>query len=133
MKKIFFSALIAFTAFTACTKHAGDVTPPPVAEEATITFASPTQGGVYAIGDSVTIQATCISANTLHGCDIIIRKAADTTVLYNVHMHDHAATLNISRKWKADLTEATNLEVIIKAAINHDGKAVSKKVNFRVQ
>jgi hypothetical protein len=88
---------------------------------------------VYAIGDSVTIQATCISANTLHGCDIIIRKTADTTVLYSKHMHDHNDTLTINRKWKAELTEATNLEVIIKAAVNHDGKAVSKKVNFRVQ
>lgn len=133
MKKIFLSAIVIATAFTACTKHAGDTVPAPVTEEATISFASPTQGGVYAIGDSISIQATCTAANTLHGCDIIIRRASDTTVLYNAHMHDHATSININRKWKADLVQATNLEVIVKAAVNHDGKSVSKKVSFRVQ
>jgi hypothetical protein len=134
MKKIFLlTTAIVLTALTACTKHAGDVTQNTTPEEAVITFASPTQGSVYDIGDSVSIQATCTSVSTLHGCDIIVRKAADGSVLYSTHMHDHATTLTINRKWKPELTEATNLEVLIKAAINHDGKTVTKKVGFRIQ
>ena len=123
--------IVMMTAFYSCTKHAGDT-----AEEtiptATITFSSPTQGAVYQKGDSILIQGTAISTETIHGYEVSIRNAADTAVLYYAeHVHDHNDTIVIDKKWKNTLTTATNLQVAVTVTLDHDGHTSTKTVGIK--
>lgn len=129
MKKIiFFLAIPAF--ITACAKHNDDVED--ATPQATIVFGSPAQGAVYNFGDSVLIRGTAVSTATVHGYDLIIRKAPDTAKLYFTHFHDHNDTLLINTKWKADVSGAAlQAEVIL--YLDHDGHTASRKVGFEVK
>ena len=122
---------ISSIVFLSCTKHKDDI------EEnipvSTISFSSPTASSVYQSGDSVLIKATAISTATVHGYDIIIRKASDTTKIFFQHVHDHNDTLYIDKKWKNTMTAPANMEAQVILYLDHDGHTGSKKVSFRVQ
>lgn len=130
MKKILSLLTLSAVLFTACTKHKDDVEN--TAPTATIQFESPTQGAFYNSGDSVLIKGTATYATTMHGYDLIIRKASDTTKLYFQHFHDHQATITINTKWKADVSN-TNLLAEVVVYLDHDGHTDSKKVGFSVR
>ena len=132
MKYYTYLALFAFIlVLNACSKHKGDV------EEnipvATIQFHNPTSNGVYHIGDSIAIEATAISSETIHGYDVSVRKAGDTTRYFFEHVHDHNDTLSISSKWKAELESAATLETEITLVLDHEGHTKTQKVTFQVQ
>lgn len=131
MKKIFLivNTLIVFS-ISACTKHKDDVED--TTPKASIQFYNPTQNAVYKSTDSVAIEAKAISTATIHGYDIVIRKAEDTSRLYFKHIHDHNDTLNVASKWSPTVAN-TSLQVEIVLYLDHDGHTGSKKVNFRVQ
>jgi hypothetical protein len=130
MKSIFLMALSGFILLS-CTKHKGDYEASiPVAS---IVFATPTEGSNYHLADSIPIQARCISTGTIHGCDVTIRKAGDTTVYFSSHIHDHNDTLNIRQVWKNTFSESTSLEVRITLFLDHEGHTLTKKTGFRVQ
>jgi hypothetical protein len=128
--------LVFVTSFFACTKHNGDeeLTPEHV-PLASILFSSPTAGATFANGDSVTIKATAASTENIHGYDLVIRRADDTTVRYYVnHIHDHNDTLNINEKWKITVPSTpVNLEAEITLVLDHDGHTKKGKAAFRVQ
>lgn len=131
MKKIFFAASFSITILAlSCTKHANDVED--TTPQATIQFLSPLAGAVYRNGDSVNIKATAISTATIHGCDLIIRKANDTAKIYFNHIHDHNTTLQIDSKWKADISNAS-MEVEIVLYLDHEGHTATKRTAFRMQ
>jgi hypothetical protein len=118
------------TLFVACTKHRGDV------EEqiptAAITFTSPTENAVYKSGDSVLIQCFATASEVMHGCEITITNAADTSVTYyHEHLHDHNDTLAINHKWKDTLTTAANLQIAVTLILDHDGHTSTKTVNIK--
>ena len=130
MKKYFF-LLISFIALaTACTKHKDDVEN--TSPKADIRFESPTQGAFYNSGDSVQIKGTASYTATIHGYDVIIRKANDTATLFFKHFHDHKASLAIDTKWKASVSHA-NLQAEVVLYLDHDGNTGSRKVGFSVR
>lgn len=102
---------------------------------AMLQFTSPVPDAVYNNGDSVTIRATAISTASIHGYDLAIRDASDTTKsLYFIHIHDHNDTININEKWKsAAAALPANLLAEIALYIDHDGHTQKGKVGFRVQ
>ena len=123
-------ALLCTTVLASCTKHAGDIEEP--VPTATITFAQPTQGAVYKTGDSVRIQGVAIGSAVMHGCQIAIRKAADTSVIYyEEHVHDHNDTITINHAWKNTLATATDLQVDVTVVLDHDGHTATKTVGIR--
>lgn len=126
-----FITITSLVLLTACTKHSGDMEAPPAAVK--FTFASPTENGVYNTNDSISIQGTAIALTTLHGYDLIIKNAADTTLYFSKHVHDHNDTLVINEKWKGTFTKSVTLEAQVTFAIDHDGNKFSKKVAFKVQ
>lgn len=131
MKKLFsIYASVLLVSLIACSKHKDDIED--TVPKATIQFFQPTQGAVYSSSDSVSIQATAIAAATIHGYDIIVRKAEDTAKLYFKHVHDHNDTLHINRKWKPEISNAS-LQVELVLYLDHDGNTGNKKVNFQVQ
>jgi hypothetical protein len=123
-------ALFCITAFAACTKHAGDLEE--TIPTATITFAAPTEGTTYRTGDSIRIQGVAISSAVMHGCQIAIRNAADTSVVYYAeHVHDHNDTITINKAWKNTLTTAADLQVEVTLALDHDGHTRTKTVSVK--
>lgn len=119
-----------FLAVLSCTKHKDDIED--TAPTATVQFFEPTMGSTFKMGDSVSIQALAVSAATIHGYDLVIRKAKDTTKLYFKHVHDHNDTIQVNRKWKADISNAT-LEAELVFYLDHDGHIATKKAGFQVQ
>jgi hypothetical protein len=118
----------------ACMKHHADDSenhePIPVA---TIAFTSPSPGAVYTNGAEVTVKARAISTADIHGFDLAIRKAGDSSSLYFIHIHDHNDTININEKWTSQVPVPSNLEVEITAYLDHQLHTKKEKVGFRVQ
>ena len=130
MKRTLLMAFIVTSLMTACTKHVDDIED--TTPKATIQISQPTAGAVFNSQDSISIQATAIATATIHGYDIIIRKAEDSTKLYFKHIHDHNDTLNINHRWKPAISN-TSLQMELVLYLDHDGNTGNKKVNFRVQ
>jgi len=125
-------ALLLASFFTySCTKHSGDVEAPPLA--VSVSFASPTEGAVYAKGDSISIQGMAVSKTQLHGYDLVIKEVSDTTVYFSEQVHGHNDTLQINHKWKSDKTTPINLEAKITIYLDHEGHVFTKAVGFKVQ
>ena len=115
----------------ACTKHNGDIADHiPVA---TLTILKPLEGSVFNIGDSISIQAIAISSETIHGYDVMVKKANDTTTYFSTHIHDHNDTLLIDQKWKAAAGKGTSFEAVITLELDHDGHTLTRRVGFSVK
>ena len=131
MKSILFLIAISSIIIISCCRHRGDYEE--ILPSASITFISPAEGSIYHLADSIPIQALCISTETIHGCDVTIRKTGDTTVYFTTHIHDHNDTLHISQKWKNIFGASTSLEASITLYLDHQGHTLTKKTGFRVQ
>lgn len=130
MKNIISLLFFSLVLLTACTKHKDDVEN--TAPAAEILFASPTQGAFYNSGDSVHIKGAASYTSTIHGYDLLIRKANDTATLYFKHFHEHKASLAIDTKWKAELSHA-NLQAELVLYLDHEGHTDSRKVGFSIR
>jgi hypothetical protein len=121
--------------FVSCDKNDSEPEAPEALPLATIKFSSPSPNTVYNNGDSIAITATAISTESIHGYDLAIRNAGDTTSsLYFIHIHDHNDTIYINEKWKsavASLPANLNAEIVI--YVDHNGHTQKEKVGFRVQ
>lgn len=137
MRRIIDIPIIAGLCFLviSCDKNDSESEDPETLPAATIKFSSPPPNAVYNNGDSVAITATAISTESIHGYDLAIRNADDTTSsLYFIHIHDHNDTIHINEKWKsaaASLPANLNAEIII--YVDHNGHTQKEKVGFRVQ
>jgi hypothetical protein len=131
--KLFYS-ITTLLLLTACSKHKGDFVP----EEdsipaASLVFSQPDAGASFRNGDTVRIMAQAISSETIHGFDVAIRKAGDTTLIWSTHIHDHNDTLHIAQFWVNDRTSAQSLEAVITLELDHEGHTLTKSAPFRVQ
>lgn len=129
MKRIYTIATLLLFVFTACSRHRGDLALP----GAVINFSDPLPGSSYNAGDSISIKGVAVSAVVMHGYDVAIKKANDTTTYFFTHVHDHNDTLLINQKWKNRLTGASSLEAQVTVYLDHEGHTATKKVAFTVQ
>ena len=130
MKTTIVMAFIITILMAACTKHVNDIED--TVPKATIQVLQPTAGAVFNSNHSISIQATAVATATIHGYDIIIRKAEDSAKLYFKHIHDHNDTLAINHKFKPDASN-TALQMELVLYLDHDGHTANKKVSFRVE
>jgi hypothetical protein len=135
MKRVYYTILIALLlgVLFSCTREHGEDKAPKI-PDATITFMSPLPGAVYTNGDSVTIQATAVSTEEIHGFDLAIRKVTDTAnSIYFTHIHDHTDTIIINEKWKSLVIPPVDLQAEIVIYLDHVGHTKKEKIQFRVQ
>lgn len=99
---------------------------------ASIIINSPVAGEVYQAGDGIAIQAIAISSEDLHGYDVFITKANDTTSYFFTHIHDHNDTVVINQNWKSTVP-VPELEVNVTIYLDHELHALKKKVAFKIQ
>ena len=100
------------------------------AHEADIQISAPVAGHTYEHGDTVFINAVITNTDAMHGWDVYLRKTADQAEVFTADAHDHAATYTISQYWVNNVTDHTEMELEVKATIDHDGNTQSKKVTF---
>ena len=131
MKSLFAIASLLFV-LASCTKHSGDVTATET-PTATLTVLTPTTGATYRLNDTVWIKATAIAPANIHGYDVSINPAGDTTKLFSAHVHDHNDTLQINQYWVNDRTAPGNLEVRILLTLDHDGHTLERVVPIAVR
>ncbi|TCZ66522.1 hypothetical protein [Flaviaesturariibacter aridisoli] len=125
MKCILTIASLLFLA--ACSKHSGDVAPTET-PSATLTVLAPTTGATYRNGDTVWIKATAIAPANIHGYEVSINPAGDSTKLFSAHVHDHNDTLQINQYWVNDRTGVSNLEARILLTLDHEGHTLERVV-----
>jgi len=66
----------------------------------------------------------------MHGYSLHIRRKNQTDTLFYYHGHEHGTTAVINQKWPNSVTQ-TDLELEVKAILDHDGNIETKKVNLR--
>jgi hypothetical protein len=120
------------TTLLGCTKDSADEEEPIVT--ATITINSPGEGAVFHNGDSIIVEGTAVGTGVLHGYEISIRKANESSnPYYFQHIHNHSSTIQFREGWKNNLTAPTNLEVVVDVIVDHEGNKNSKKFGIRVE
>lgn len=130
VSNLFFLPFIVAVLFS-CSKHKGDIADHiPVA---TLSILKPADGSVFNVGDSIAIEGVGISTENIHGYDIIVKKAKDTTSYFSVHIHDHNDTLVIDQKWKALVTSGSSLEAVITLVLDHDGHTLTRRAAFSIK
>ncbi len=122
------AVLITTALLSSCVKHHHS-DPPPV-ESVVVNIISPNDAQEFEKDDTAFIKARITSPTNLHGYDIKVTRLADTALLIDKHIDDHKAAFDISEFLVNDGSIHTNLELEIKAIIDHDGNFVSKKVQF---
>ncbi len=89
--------------------------------DATISITSPTPGQVFEKGDTILIKANIEAPQELHGWQVIIRKAADNSVVYENDRHEHGEALFINEKWINNVTQHADMILEVTAALSHSG------------
>ncbi|HUQ97314.1 MAG TPA: hypothetical protein VM010_06590 [Chitinophagaceae bacterium] len=124
-----FPGILIVMVLVACSKHAGDVEAP--VATALLTHTSPTEGAAYKTGDSVWIKGLAIAPHEIHGYELSIRSATDTSVVYySEHIHDHNDTITINQKWKNTLATPAHLQAGVTLILDHDGNTATKTAAF---
>lgn len=130
MNRLFYySSLLVFTILISCSRHPGDG-----GEKASVSiqFLSPGAGAMFQNGDSILVEANIQGTSTLHGYEVWIRKANDTTTYFYQHVHDHSQSIMARHIWKNTINGPANMEVIITVPLDHDGNTATKRAGFVV-
>jgi hypothetical protein len=85
-------------------------------------WAQPAEGSRVKFGDTLRIEGIATHSSEMHGYEVAIYKASDTsTVLYPASEHTHGTELKISKKWVCGLSDSTKLLVKLTVAKSHSG------------
>ncbi|MBL0309165.1 MAG: hypothetical protein IPP77_05660 [Bacteroidetes bacterium] len=99
---------------------------------ASIIIDSPLSSSIYSPNDTVKISGTITSDSTLHGYQIYLRNKADKSSIAIFNVHEHATQITIDQFWvNTIITDTTDVELEIIAALDHDGNSIGKKVSFK--
>lgn len=136
-KKIFNLALIAaaacLLAINACKKHDDhdDDHDPNDKTIPVLTIQSPTNMQMYNNGDTVWIKGT-LTDNSLHECYMVIKKNADSSILFEQSPTVHDLTsYDINAFWKSSVKDQTNATLTITAQ-DHNSNVVTKTVGIHI-
>lgn len=97
---------------------------------ATISIYAPTEGAVFAKGDTVKVDAKGVGELELHGWQVQIKKKASGEVVFEDDAHEHGDSLHIVKQWINNVTEHTDMQLIFSVALDHEGHLASDTVSF---
>ncbi len=99
---------------------------------ATITISSPPTGALYHANDTVPISCSLTASETIHGCDLFIRKKSDYSLVFTCDIHTHHTSFTVDTFWiNTFFGDTTELELEIVATVDHNGNTQSGKINFK--
>jgi len=129
MRLMWFTAIILALTLYGCAQKKEDVAPD--SSQVKITIQSPAEGQTFRTGDTVFLKALVNYVSEMHGYELTLRNAADSTVLYENDQHVHTDNFNIADYWIDTLSGPADIRLTLSAEIDHEGHSASKDVNFK--
>jgi len=88
-----------------------------------LNWTQPADGSTVKFNDTLLIEGSANNTTEMHGYEVVITKASDTTVsIFDESDHLHSKALIISKKWKNGFSDSTKLIVKLRVAKDHSGK-----------
>lgn len=126
MKKLLNKAVLlslsSITLFSACHQHDEP--------DVQIQITSPLANATYHAGDTVKIQGTITGNVDMHGYEVKIKNLSQGNVAYINDHHDHGSTLTINDFWVNNVTSHSDMRLVVKVEVDHNGTMVSDSLNF---
>lgn len=124
-----FSVALSGTLLVSCT----DVVEPSEnapAPRAVITVSSPSEGDMFMLGDTVHIHGDIEYTPGLHGYAIELTNISADSVVFSMDEHAHDPMLHFDEMWVNNVTDHSDMRLVVSAAIDHDGTLVHDTVHF---
>jgi hypothetical protein len=122
MKNLKFVFISLTVLLISCHKHNNATT-------ATINFLEPTAGDTLQFGEELHAEGTIKGDGELHGYSLNIINQTTTATLLSKSASDHAETYSFHEHWINNVTDTTNVKILVEVEINHDGVKTSKEIN----
>jgi hypothetical protein len=119
------SIIICFLNVAGCRKEVTSTTNAPQ-----LAIMTPVENSSFNKNDTVRISANAINSENLHGYEITIHPANDTTATFRSVNHVHATSLSIQEKWANTSPAVKNQVVEIKVFTDHNGGFITQKRNI---
>lgn len=101
------------------------------AVSASISIANPTAGAMYMHGDTVHMNVSITGSGELHGYELLINNNSHNNAnVYSVSEHNHTENYTIQDFWVNNVSHHSDMQLIVKAFVTHDGDFESDTVNF---
>jgi hypothetical protein len=122
MKNLKFVFISLTVLLISCHKHNNATT-------ATINFLEPTAGDTLQFGEELHAEGTIKCDGELHGYSLNIINQTTSATLLSKSASDHAETYSFHEHWINNVTDTTNVKILVEVEINHDGVKTSKEIN----
>jgi len=122
MKNLKFVFISLTVLLISCNKHNNATT-------ATINFLEPTAGDTLQFGEELHAEGTIKGDGELHGYSLNIINQTTSATLLSKSASDHAETYSFHEHWINNMTDTTNVKILVEVEINHDGVKTSKEIN----
>jgi hypothetical protein len=122
MKNLKFVFISLTVLLISCHKHNNATT-------ATINFLEPTAGDTLQFGEELHAEGTIKGDGELHGYSLNIINQTTSATLLSKSASDHAETYSFHEHWINNMTDTTNVKILVEVEINHDGVKTSKEIN----
>jgi hypothetical protein len=66
----------------------------------------------------------------MHGYEVKIKNLSAGTVAFITDYHDHAASFTINEQWINNVTAHSDMRLVVKVEVDHNGTQVSDSLNF---
>lgn len=100
--------------------------------EPSLSISSPQEGQMYGMGETVNIHATVEHNESMHGWSLYLVNTspdiADTVLA--IEEHEHGTLFEISEQWTNDVSMHSDMELTIRAELDHDGNELMKMTHF---
>jgi hypothetical protein len=95
-----------------------------------INFISPAADSEYSIGDTIKISAVITSDASMHGYEILIHNKTQKDIIPLKNKHTHGKEILVNEIWVVNVSDESDMEIEIIAAIDHLDNHISaiKKV-----
>lgn len=99
----------------------GTTVPDPV-----FTFSTLIENDTIQASEVVSMLGTITYGTEMHGYAVKIHNHTTETDLFSADYHEHGASYNVNESWTNNVTDTSEIEVSIAAAIDHTGTLVTK-------
>lgn len=133
MKAINYKFLVLLAAIITSLTSCKDDETDPIVETPAVQFeiSSPTTGAMYHLNDTVFVKAKITHTEELHGYEVsIINTSQNDTMVFNKHEHMDASSFDIDTYWVNQVTNHSNMKLIIDVMTDHSGTKETKEVSF---
>jgi hypothetical protein len=122
MKNLKFVFISLTFGLISCHKHNN-------ATNATINFIEPTAGDTLQFGEELHIEGTIQGDGELHGYSLSLINSTTGQTLLSNSTHDHAETFSFHEHWNNNVTDTSNVKIVVAVDLDHDGEKTSKEIN----